>query len=109
MPSVLNVFAQAIEDYVPYSTGELNDTTKKRVKFSLGSSIKGSISYTADYADEVYNYDPNAVNWDRSVHSKATSRWDEAALGIKGNRTVEYDNAMTQVANLLGGVYIKEE
>ena len=61
-----------IEPYVPYKTGELNDSAEID-EDSL------SIVYDTEYAEYVYNM-PESNNFNRDVHKKATSKWTDEAL-----------------------------
>lgn len=60
------------ENFVPYDTGNLSD--------SATILDKGKqIAYTADYAEYV-NDMPSSNNFDKSVHSQATSNWVDASI-----------------------------
>lgn len=75
------------EDFVPYDTGKLSSSV------TITNHNK-NIAYTADYAEYVNNM-PESNNFDRSVHSKATSNWFEASLAL--NRDKWLDNFKRRV------------
>lgn len=69
------------ESFVPYDTGHLSSS----VSIQDGGR---SIAYTADYAEYVNNM-PFSNNFDRAVHSHATSKWFEASLIFNRSRWIE--------------------
>lgn len=70
------------EDFVPYDTGYLSSSA------TILDNGK-QIAYTADYAEYV-NEMPESNNFDRSIHSQATSNWFNASMNI--NRDKWLDN-----------------
>lgn len=77
------------EDFVPYDTGKLSNSAT-----ILDSGRQ--IAYTADYAEYV-NEMPSSNNFDKSVHSQATSNWLDASIAL--NR----DNWLSNFKERVGG------
>lgn len=75
------------ESFVPYDTGHLSSSA------TILNDGK-NIAYTADYAEYV-NDMPESNNFDRSVHTNATSNWFEASLAL--NRDKWLENFKTRV------------
>lgn len=73
--------AQDIEPYVPYRTGELNDSV-------VLDESSLSLEWEAEHAEYVYDM-PKSANFDKSVHPQATSQWVEEGLKAYQNKWVE--------------------
>lgn len=66
------------ENFVPYDTGKLSN--------SATILDKGKqIAYTAEYAEYV-NELPTSSNFDKSVHSQATSSWVDASMALNRDK-----------------------
>lgn len=68
-----------IDPYVPYKTGKLSNSAVVN---------KYEIVWTAPYANYVYNR--TGVNFDKSVHPKATDHWVEHARDEIGDKIYGY-------------------
>lgn len=64
--------AEDIEPFVPYRTGELNDSV-------VLDESSLSLVWEAEHADYVYDM-PEETNFNRTVHPQATSHWVEEGL-----------------------------
>lgn len=73
--------AKDIEPFVPYRTGELNDS-------AIIDESSLSVVWEADYANYVYDM-PKSSNFDKSVHPNATSHWVEEGLKVYKNKWIE--------------------
>ena len=77
----LRGIAEDIEPYVPYRTGELNDSAEID-EDSL------SLVWTADHAEYV-NEMPKNTNFNQSVHPLATSDWVDEGLKAYSRKWAE--------------------
>lgn len=66
------------EDFVPYDTGKLSNSV------TILDNGK-QIAYTADYVEYV-NEMPSSSNFDKSAHSRATSRWVDASVTLNRDK-----------------------
>lgn len=66
------------EDFVPYDTGKLSNSA---TILDNGRQI----AYTANYAEYV-NEMPVSNNFDKSVHSQATSHWLDASITLNRDK-----------------------
>lgn len=66
------------EDFVPYDTGNLSNSA---TILDNGNQI----AYTAEYAEYV-NELPTSSNFDKSVHSQATSSWVDASITLNRDK-----------------------
>ena len=73
--------AKDIEPFVPYRTGELNDS-------AIIDESSLSIVWEAEYADYVYDM-PKSNNFNKSVHPNATSHWVEEGLKAYKTKWIE--------------------
>lgn len=69
----LRGIAEDIEPFVPYRTGELNDSV-------VLDESSLSLVWEADHAEYVYDM-PSSTNFNKSVHPQATSHWVEEGIG----------------------------
>lgn len=66
------------ENFVPYDTGKLSSSAK-----ILDNNKR--IAYTADYAEYVNNM-PESNNFNRSIHTQATSHWLNASIALNRDK-----------------------
>lgn len=69
------------DSFVPYDTGYLASSA------TILNDGK-NIAYTADYAEYVNNM-PETNNFNRSVHTNATSNWFEASLALNRDKWLQ--------------------
>lgn len=69
------------ENFIPYDTGQLSSSVKI---LNNGRDV----AYTADYAEYVNNM-PESNNFDKSIHTNATSHWFEASLALNRSKWLE--------------------
>lgn len=77
----LHVIEEDIEPFVPYNTGELSES-------AVIDESSLSLVWEAEYADYVYNM-PKSSNFNKEVHSKATSGWVDEALKVYKDKWVD--------------------
>lgn len=77
----LEKMLQDIEPYVPYKTGELNDS-------AIIDESSMDIVWDADYAEYVYDL-PKDSNFNKEVHPLATSDWVNEAMQSYESKWVE--------------------
>ena len=70
-----------IKPFVPYKTGELNNS-------AVIDESSMSIVWEAEHAEYVYDM-PKSNNFDRSVHNRATSEWVDEALQAYHKKWIE--------------------
>ena len=70
----LSGVAKDIETFVPYNTGELNDS-------AIIDESSLSVVWEAEHAEYVYDM-PKDTNFNRTVHERATSGWVEEGLAM---------------------------
>lgn len=77
----LFVVAEDIEPFVPYRTGELSNS-------AVIDESSLSVVWEAKYADYVYDM-PKSNNFNKSVHTNATSHWVDEGLKAYKNKWTE--------------------
>ena len=78
-------FAEMCDPYVPYNTGKLAG--------SVQISPEG-LTYTAEYAGEVYN--GIGINFRKDYHPFATAQWDKVMMTEQGELFMEYVSEILQ-------------
>lgn len=77
----LRGMAEDIEPFVPYKTGELNDS-------AIIDESSLSLVWEAEHAEYVYDM-PKSANFDKTVHPRATSGWVEEGLAAYKKKWVD--------------------
>lgn len=77
----LEQMKEDIEPYVPYDTGELNDS-------AIIDESSLSIVWEAEHAEYVYDM-PESNDFNQTVNTKATSHWVEEAMSSYRDKWIE--------------------